>query len=144
MSSVKKLDRMARVQRGFSLIELLVVLVIMGLLAGIVAPNLFKNIDKAETEKARADIQNLTMALDSYRLDVGRYPENLRALIEKPGSSNRWNGPYLRKGLPKDPWDRDYQYRAPGDGGRPFDLFSLGADNTAGGSGSDQDVTSWQ
>jgi len=132
---------------GFTLIELLVVLVILGLLAGLVGPRVMKYLGSANTDTARLQVENLSSALDQYRLEVGRYPttdEGLRALIEPPPDAPRWNGPYLRKNIiPKDPWGNDYQYRAPGEHGS-FDLYSLGADNAEGGTGEDQDLVSWQ
>lgn len=132
---------------GFSLIELLVVLVILGLLAGLVGPNVLKWISSANTDTARTQIEQFSGALDLYRLEVGRYPttaEGLEALVQAPPGTSRWNGPYLKKGtVPKDPWGNEYQYRAPGQNG-DFDLYSLGADNTEGGEGENQDVVSWQ
>lgn len=132
---------------GFSLIELLVVLVILGLLAGLVGPNVLKWISSANTDTARTQIEQFSGALDLYRLEVGRYPttaEGLEALIQAPPGASRWNGPYLKKGtVPKDPWGNEYQYRAPGQNS-DFDLYSLGADNAEGGEGENQDVVSWQ
>jgi general secretion pathway protein G len=133
---------------GFTLIELLVVLVILGLLAGLVGPQVMKYLSGAHTDAARLQIQDLSAAMDLYRLEVGRYPntqEGLRALIEAPPGANRWNGPYLKKELiPTDPWGNEYHYRSPGEGGRSFDLYSLGADNVEGGDGENQDIVSWQ
>lgn len=132
---------------GFTLIELLVVLVILGLLAGLVGPRVMKYLGSANTDTARLQVENLSSALDQYRLEVGRYPttaEGLQALIDPPPDAPRWNGPYLKKNVvPKDPWGNDYQYRAPGEHGS-FDLYSLGADNAEGGTGEDQDLVSWQ
>ncbi len=133
---------------GFTLIELMVVIVILGLLAGLVGPRVMNALSKANTETAKQQVQRLSATLDMFRLDVGRYPttqEGLSALVQKPGSANRWNGPYLDKGnVPKDPWGRDYKYRSPGEGGRSFDLFSLGADDAPGGDGENTDVNSWE
>jgi general secretion pathway protein G len=141
--------RVARVNRrslrGFTLLELLVVLVIIGLLAGYVGPQFFKQIGKSESKTATAQIDALGKALDQYRLDTGRYPsteQGLGALWVQPGGEARWWGPYLRKAPPKDPWGREYGYRAPGEHG-DYDLFSLGKDGREGGGGEDQDVTSW-
>ena len=140
-------DRFRR-SRGFTLIELLVVLVILGLLAGLVGPQVMKYLGGANTKTAKLQIEDFSTALDAFRLDMGRYPntaEGLNALIAAPGSASRWNGPYLRKNIiPKDPWGHDYQYRAPGQHGGAFDLYSLGADNAEGGDGEHQDVVSWQ
>ncbi len=145
---MKVLTRRHKNVAGFSLIELLVVLVILGLLAGIVGPAVLNQGDKARTDTARQQIAGFGGALDIYRLDTGRYPttqEGLQALVQKPGSANRWNGPYMKDGkLPQDPWGHPYQYRSPGEGGRPYDLFSLGADNSPGGDGVNQDVKSWE
>ena len=131
--------------RGFTLLELLVVLVIIGLLAGYVGPQFFKQIGKSESKTAAAQLDALGKALDQYRLDTGRYPsseQGLGALWVKPADESRWWGPYLRKAPPKDPWGREYQYKAPGQHG-DYDLFSLGKDGREGGSGEDQDVTNW-
>ncbi|MCP5420422.1 MAG: type II secretion system major pseudopilin GspG [Gammaproteobacteria bacterium] len=132
---------------GFTLIELLVVLVILGLLAGLVGPRVMKYLSTANTQTARLQIEDLSAALDMYRLEMGRYPnsnEGLSALVEAPAGVNNWNGPYLKKkNLPIDPWGNEYQYRSPGEHG-PYDIFSLGADGAPGGEGEDQDIVSWQ
>ncbi|MDT8406012.1 MAG: type II secretion system major pseudopilin GspG [Methylococcales bacterium] len=132
---------------GFTLLELLVVLGIIALLAGIVGPQVMKHMSTSKTRAAQVQIEDLSAALDMYKLDVGRYPtpeQGLSALVEKPQDSERWNGPYLRKNkVPKDPWLNDYVYRQPGEHGA-FDLYSLGADGNEGGEGEDQDVVSWQ
>lgn len=144
---MKRQNRLRR-SRGFTLIELLVVLVILGLLPGLVGPQVMKYLGGANTKTAKLQIEDFSTALDAFRLDMGRYPntaEGLNALIAAPGSASRWNGPYLRKNIiPKDPWGHDYQYRAPGQHGGAFDLYSLGADNAEGGDGENQDVVSWQ
>jgi len=136
----------ARTQAGFTLIELLVVLAIIGLLAGLVGPQVIKHLGESKTKTAKLQIEELTSALDMYRLDVGRYPnteEGLGALVEQPTSAKYWNGPYLRKKkMPADPWNNPYHYVVPGQHGK-FDIFSLGADNAEGGEGEDQDVRSW-
>ncbi|WP_087869487.1 type II secretion system major pseudopilin GspG [Bathymodiolus platifrons methanotrophic gill symbiont] len=133
--------------RGFTLIELLVVLAIIGLLAGLVGPQVMKHLSGAKTKTARVQIEDLAGALDMYKMDVGRYPstsEGLKALVGKPSDARLWNGPYLRKNnVPQDPWIYDYHYTSPGKHGR-FDLYSLGADNVAGGDGEDQDINSWE
>ncbi|RTL31636.1 MAG: type II secretion system protein GspG [Burkholderiales bacterium] len=131
--------------RGFTLLELLVVLVIIGLLAGYVGPRFFAQIGKSEVKTAMAQIDALGKALDQYRLDTGHYPsteQGLGALWVKPSDEPRWWGPYLRKNVPKDPWGREYQYKAPGEHG-DYDLFSLGKDGREGGDGEDQDITNW-
>ena len=132
-------------QSAFTLLELLVVMVIIGLLAGYVGPRLFSQIGKSETKAARAQITALETALDQYRLDIGRYPTTemgLTALMVKPANEARWAGPYLRKKLPDDPWGRPYLYKQPGEHGE-FDLYSHGKDGQPGGSGDDADVTNW-
>ncbi|MCU7370611.1 type II secretion system major pseudopilin GspG [Paucibacter sp. O1-1] len=130
---------------GFTLLELLVVMVIIGLLAGYVGPKFFGQIGKSEVKAARAQIDGLSKALDQYRIEVGRYPsteQGLAALVSKPGEEPRWGGPYLSKAVPKDPWRNDYQYRSPGEHG-DYDLFSLGRDGRPGGEGEDADLTNW-
>jgi len=117
---------------GFTLLELLVVLVIIGLLAGFVAPHFFGQIGKSEQKVVVAQIDAFEKALDQFRLDVGRYPtteEGLAALVTRPGDEPRWQGPYLRRGVPLDPWGRAYVYRSPSASGVPFELFSAGKDN---------------
>lgn len=134
-----------RCAAGFTLLELLVVMVIIGLLAGYVGPRLFAQIGKSEVKVARAQIEALGKALDQYRIDAGRYPstdQGLASLNEKPADEAKWQGPYLAKTLPKDPWGRDYQYRSPGEHA-DYDLFSLGKDGRPGGDGDDGDVVSW-
>ncbi len=130
-------------ERGFTLLELLVVLVILGLLAGLVAPRMFGNVAKSEVKVARAQIASLETAIENFRLDMGRYPstdEGLAALEKSPGGDGRWAGPYLKKAVPSDPWGNPYQYKHPGERG-DFDLLSLGRDGRAGGSGDDADLT---
>jgi general secretion pathway protein G len=133
--------------QGFTLIELLVVLAIIGLLAGLVGPQVIKHLGESKSKAARLQIEELSSALDMYRLDVGRYPstdEGLTALIEAPSTGRNWNGPYLRKKkIPLDPWNTPYHYASPGEHGK-FDLYTLGADNSEGGEGEDQDVASWE
>ena len=132
-------------QNGFTLIELLIVVIILGLLAAIVGPKMFGQVGKAKTKSAKAQISNFETALDLYRLDVGHYPtsdEGLEALRTKP-EAETWQGPYIEKQIPKDPWGNDYQYRSPGEHGE-FDLYSYGADGVEGGEGENQDVTSWE
>jgi general secretion pathway protein G len=132
---------------GFTLIELLVVLVILGLLASLVGPRVMKHLGESKSKTALLQIEELSSALDIYRLEVGSYPssdQGLMALIEKPTGTDQWNGPYLRKKtIRNDPWGNEYRYRAPGENG-PFDLYSLGANNMEGGDGEDRDILSWQ
>lgn len=139
--------RLARLNRnaGFTLLELLVVLVILGLLAGYVAPKYFAQVGKSEVKTAKAQIDALEKALDQYRIDTSRYPsteQGLAALNTKPADEPRWDGPYLKKAVPNDPWGKPYQYRAPGEHGE-IDLFSLGRDGAPGGTGNDADLNNW-
>jgi len=131
---------------GFTLIELLVVITILGLLAVLVVPNVIKKIGPAKQQAAQSQIESLGVALDTFRLDVGRYPtttEGLQALITNPGIEN-WKGPYLKKmEIPLDPWGNPYQYKSPGDHG-DYDLVSFGADKAPGGEGENQDIVSWK
>ncbi len=131
--------------RGFTLLELLVVMVIIGLLAGLVAPRYFAQVGKSQVKVAKAQIDSLEKALDQYRLDVGHYPsteEGLQALVAAPSSEANWAGPYLRKGIPADPWGRPYVYTQPGTHGE-YDLLSYGKDGREGGTGEDADIVNW-
>lgn len=131
---------------GFTLVELLVVMAILGLIAASAAPDVMKHLGGAKSNAARIQVQNLATTLDLYRLETGRYPndrEGLVVLVERPPGDQSWDGPYLkRKDSLIDPWGRPYAYRFPGRHGA-FDLFSLGADNREGGDGEDKDLTSW-
>lgn len=124
--------------------ELLVVVVIIGLLAGFVAPRYFGQLGRSEVNTAKAQIDALGKALDAYRLDTGHYPNmelGLKALIERPANEPSWNGPYLRKDLPLDPWGKPYVYKVPGEKGIDFDLLSYGKDGQPGGTGEAADIT---
>lgn len=132
-----------RGDRGFTLLELLVVMVIIGLLAAYVGPRYFAQLGKSEQGTAKAQIEALGKALDTYRLDTGYYPtteKGLAALVVKPGGELKWQGPYLQKAVPPDPWGRVYIYRAPGTGG-DFDLLSYGKDGQPGGDADNADVS---
>ena len=132
-------------QSGFTLLELLVVMVIIGLLVGYVGPRYFSQVGKSEIKAARAQINALEKALDMYRLDTGHYPSSelgLKALNEQPANEARWAGPYLSKGIPPDPWGNAYLYRIPGANGAEYDLYSFGNDGKAGGSGEAADISS--
>jgi general secretion pathway protein G len=134
-------------QSGFTLIEMMVVMVIIGLLMALVGPRFIRQEEKAKVKATRAQIELLGTALDTFRLDCGRYPSNqegLGALRQRPFGLDRWDGPYLKKDVPKDPWDRPYYYRSPGEAGRPYDLLSYGADGAPGGDSDNRDVTSWE
>ncbi|MDD5330547.1 MAG: type II secretion system major pseudopilin GspG [Sulfuricella sp.] len=131
--------------RGFTLLELLVVMVIIGLLAGYVAPRYFAQVGKSETKIARAQIDAFEKALDTYRLDVGRYPateQGLDALMKRPPGLAKWQGPYLKKSVPLDPWGNPYLYKQPGDHG-DYDILSYGRDGKPGGQGEDADINNW-
>ncbi|MBI5639837.1 MAG: type II secretion system major pseudopilin GspG [Nitrospirae bacterium] len=132
-------------RRGFTLIELLVVMVILGMLAALVGPRLFGNVGKGRQSAAKTQIEMLGQGLDSFKLDTGRYPttsEGLNALYTNTGIQG-WAGPYLKKAVPNDPWGKPYQYLSPGTHG-DYDMFSYGADGTAGGDGENRDVNSWE
>ena len=129
--------------RGFTLLELLVVVVIIGLLASYVGPRYFGQLGKSEVTTAKAQIQAFSKALDQYRLDVGRYPtteQGLNALVTRPGEEPKWNGPYLQNIVPLDPWGKAYMYRSPGDKG-DYDILSYGKDGAPGGSGDNADIS---
>ncbi|RKP46474.1 type II secretion system major pseudopilin GspG [Trinickia fusca] len=131
-------------QRGFTLLELLVVLVIIGMLAAIVGPRYFAQLGKSQGTIARAQIDVLTKALDNFRLDVGRYPtaqEGLTALVVKPAGVDKWDGPYLKKDVPLDPWGHPYVYKIPGTKG-DYAVISYGRDGQPGGTGEDADISS--
>ena len=133
-------------ERGFTLIEIMIVVIIIGLLAALVAPRLFGKLTTAKQKSAKAQIELFGTALDAFRLDTGRYPtteEGLKALREKPSGDESWNGPYLPKEVPVDPWGKPYIYKAPGEHGE-YDLYSYGLDGTEGGEGENQDVVSWK
>lgn len=132
----------SRRSAGFTLLELLVVIVIIGLLAAYVGPKYFSQLGKSEVTVAKAQIEAFEKALDTFRLDVGRYPsteEGLESLLTKPASAARWNGPYLKKGVPPDPWGHPYRYQSPGSKGE-FDVISYGKDGQPGGTEENADI----
>jgi len=132
--------------RGFTLIELLIVMIILGLIASLVAPKMFNKVSSAKTGTARSQIELLGTALDAYRLDNGAYPttaQGLNALREAVQGQETWEGPYLPKPVPDDPWNRPYMYKSPGDHG-DYDLYTYGRDGQAGGEDEDEDVASWE
>ncbi len=141
----KKTNRLTKGKEGFTLVELLVVMVILGMLAALVGPRLFGHIGTANQKTAKTQIEMLGQGLDAFRLDVGRYPttsEGLNALVPNPGAQG-WNGPYLTKGVPNDPWKKPYTYQSPGTHG-DYDLYSNGLDGAPGGEGENKDVSSWE
>ena len=146
MDVVKKHDKSAAHKAaGFTLLELLVVIVIIGLLAAYVGPKYFSQLGKSEVTIAKAQIEAFEKSLDTYRLDVGRYPttdEGLAALLTAPPTAGaKWNGPYLKEGVPPDPWGHPYQYKSPG-AKSEFEIISLGRDGQPGGTGEDADISS--
>ncbi len=137
--------RSAAYVAGFTLLELLVVMVIIGMLASFVAPKFFAQIGKSKTKTARAQIDALEKSLDQYRLDIGHYPtteQGLAALNERPAGEAKWSGPYLKKSVPMDPWSHAYIYKAPGEHGE-YDLLSYGKDGQPGGTDEAEDITNW-
>ena len=133
-------------ERGFTLIEIMVVVIIIGLLAALVGPRLFGKVSVAKQKAAKAQIELFGTALDTFRLDVGRYPtteEGLKALREKPAGAENWQGPYLPKEIPVDPWNKSYVYKSPGEHGE-YDLISYGLDGAEGGEGENQDIVNWK
>lgn len=140
-----RIKSLSRDERGFTLLEMIVVMVMIALLASLVAPRLFPKLGKGKQSTAKAQIELLGQALDHFRLDTGRYPtaqEGLNALVNNPGV-DKWDGPYLKKGLPNDPWGKPYIYQVPGAHGE-YDLISHGRDGNTGGDGEDKDVVSWE
>ncbi|GAB3322327.1 MAG: type II secretion system protein GspG [Haliea sp.] len=138
-------NRPQRRQRGFTLMELLVVLAILGLLMSLVGPQVLNQLGGAKTKTAAIQIKDLEQALEMYKLDVGRFPttnEGLAALVDKPASAAGWNGPYLKGDVPLDPWNREYHYKYPGERGE-LDIYTYGQNGTPGGEGEDQDVGNW-
>lgn len=144
MKKISKVGVLAQ-EDGFSLIELLIVMVILGLLASLVGPKMFGKLGMAKQKTAKTQIEMLMAGLDGYRLDVGKYPsshEGLESLVNSTGS-DKWKGPYLAKGVPNDPWDNPYNYQNPGEHGE-VDIYSYGADGQPGGDGEDADIGSWE
>jgi general secretion pathway protein G len=146
MKKTTLVRRVSLKPQGFTLLEMLVVLVIIGLLAGLVGPRLFANVDKAKVQTAGAQIKNLSGAIESMRLDISAYPsaeQGMRMLNvapDEPTLKVKWKGPYLSEGVPADPWGNPYQYQVPGPNGLPFLVLSFGADGKAGGEGNDADI----
>lgn len=133
-------------QSGFTMMELLIVLVIIGLLAALVGPSIYKRIAPAKQSATKTQLNNFMTALDNYFIDSGRYPSNsesLKALRAQPAGNSYWSGPYLKKQIPQDPWGFDYQYKTPGRNGG-YEIMSYGADGAEGGEGENADINSWE
>ena len=130
-------------QRGFTLVELLLVLVILALIAGLVLPGIIGKAESAKAKAASSQISRISMSVESFYLDTGLTPDSLDDLVNEPSGANGWNGPYIKNSLLKDPWGRPYQYRAPGEHG-DFDIQSFGADGQQGGEKNNADITSWE
>ena len=143
--NIRPMQLVSRRERGFTLIEIMVVVVIIGILAALVLPNVMGRVDQANVTKAKQDIRTYGVALDMYRLDNFKYPttdQGLQAFAQQPSDARNWRGPYTKGGLKKDPWGNDYRYVYPGTRGE-YDLFTLGADNQEGGEGTDADIGNW-
>jgi general secretion pathway protein G len=139
-------EKIRQKERGFTLIEILVVIIIIGMLAALVGPRLFGKVSMAKQKAAKAQIELFGTALDAFRLDVGKYPtteDGLKALREKPSGAEGWEGPYLPKEIPLDPWSNAYIYKCPGEHDE-YDLISYGLDRVEGGEGENQDIVSWK
>ena len=133
-------------KNGFTLIEILIVMVILGLLAALVGPKMFGKVGKSRQKTAKIQISLFETSLDTFRLDMGRYPtteEGLEALREKPSNSDKWDGPYIPKRIPLDPWQNPYEYKAPGEEGE-YDIISYGADGKSGGEKENKDIVNWK
>ena len=130
-------------RQAFSLIEILVIVTIMGLIAGIAIPKYVKHVERAKVHKARQETKILAQTAKTYYLDNGDYPNALEDLVEKPSGASSWHGPYLEYELPPDPWERPYNYEKPGNDKRDFDIYSYGADGQPGGEGTNEDIGHW-
>lgn len=146
MANAPSRSRRRKTEGGYTLVELLVVITIIGLIVALVGPRVLGYLGDSKVKTAKIQIQGFSSALDLFYLDAGRYPsssEGLNALVQRPGNVSTWNGPYLKGGtVPLDPWGKAYIYRAPGQHG-PFDIVSLGSDGQEGGTGNAADITSW-
>lgn len=127
--------------KAFTLIEMMAVVVIIGILAAVIGPRVFNNVTETQKVRAEQDIANLKKAVVFFRLHTNKLPQDLRELVKDPDIKG-WRGPYMER-LPKDPWDNNYEFRAPGNDNRDFDIWTLGADNREGGEGENQDIQSW-
>ncbi len=136
----------ARSEKGFSLLELMAVMVILGLISAVAVPSVYKQIRKGKQQTAKTQIDMIDNALEAYRMDTGDFPsqsQGLEALSTDPGTEN-WDGPYLKKKIPLDPWHNEYQYNNPGQHDNEIDIFSLGKDHQTGGKKEDKDIVSWE
>ena len=133
----------SRKQRGFTLVELLLVLVILALIAGLVLPGIIGKAEGAKARAASSQISRISMAVETFYLDTGSTPGSLSELVDEPGDVRGWNGPYIKSSILKDPWGKDYQFRNPGQHG-DFDIYSYGADGQQGGEGKNADITRWE
>ncbi len=131
-------------QRGFTLVELLLVLVILALIAGLVLPGIIGKAESAKAKAASSQISRIGMSVDSFYLDTGVAPSSLDELVDEPSGVTGWNGPYIKNSLLKDPWGEPYKYRVPSDHGADYDIWSYGADRQQGGEGKNADITSWE
>lgn len=142
---MRKKDKRALSEQGFTLVEIMIVVVILGLLVGLVGPRVFNRFKKAERHTAKAQIEMLATAVDTFRLDMRRYPKELEELVQNPADDRNWDGPYLKKNeLPTDPWDNPYVYKCPGDENRDYDIVSYGADGQPGGEDENADISSFE
>ena len=130
-----------RSARGFTLLEIVIVLIILGTVMAFVAPKIFEQMGRAKSGEAKLRIQSLAGNIEIYKLEVGKLPENLQALVKQPGGVDKWNGPYAKDADLKDAWGNEYKYTVPGTNGRQYDIVSLGADGKEGGEGENRDVT---
>ncbi len=135
--------RNGKLQTGFTLVELLLVLVILALIAGLVLPGIIGKAEGAKVRAASSQISRISMSVESFYLDTGSTPDSLNELVNEPGDVTGWNGPYIKTSILKDPWGREYQFRSPGQHG-DFDIYSYGADGQQGGEGKNADITSWE
>lgn len=130
-------------QQGFTLVELLLVLVILALIAGLVLPGIISKAEGAKVRAASSQISRISLSVENFYLDTGTTPDSLADLVNEPSGVSGWNGPYIKNSILKDPWGKEYQFRSPGDHG-DFDVFSYGADGQQGGEGNNADITSWE
>jgi len=130
-------------RRGFTLVELLLVLVILALIGGLVLPGIIGKAEGAKVKAAASQVDRISMAVESYYLDTGAIPESLEQLVDEPGDADGWNGPYIKRSTLKDPWGRDYEFQSPGEHG-DFDIVSYGADGQPGGDDTNADINSWE